>query len=111
MQQHPRQGITVALAAREYADGLEDIVFGEQEATQQAAQLGHGFLRRDIRKVVEHSSLGVELLVLVLREIIGLDVVPMMQRASGERLDASQQLNERRFAGAVYADQRDAVST
>src|SRR5271157_1046568 len=110
MQQHPRQGITVPLAAREHADRLENVVFGRQEAAQQAAQLGHGFLRRDVGKVVEHSPLRVELFVLVLREIIGLDVVPMMQRARGKRLDAGQQLDERRFAGAVYPDQRDAVS-
>ena len=53
---------------------------------------------------------GVELLVLVLREIIRLDVVPQLQRALGERLDAGQQLDQRRFACAVHTHQRDAIA-
>ena len=58
MQQHPRQRIAIALAAREHADGLEDVVFGEQETAEQAAQLGHGLLRRHVS--TGHRACGVE---------------------------------------------------
>src|SRR5581483_636604 len=39
MQQHPQQGIAVALAAGEHADTLEHVVSGEQKTSQQTAQI------------------------------------------------------------------------
>ncbi len=52
----------------------------------------------------------VELLVLILREVIGLGVVAQGEFARGQRLGAGQQLDQRRFAGAVDAHQRHAVA-
>ena len=73
--QHAGQRVAVALAAGEHADGLEDVVFGEQEAAQDGAQLGVGGARGDLAQVVEHAGVGVELLILILREVVRLGVV------------------------------------
>ena len=60
--------------------------------------------------VVEHARLGVEDLVLILREILGEHVVAELDRAGGGRFRAGEQLDERGFARAVDADQRHAVA-
>ena len=62
MQQHAQQGVAVALAAREDADLLEDVVSGEQETAEQTAQLGLGGTSRDLAKVVEDAGVGIEFL-------------------------------------------------
>ena len=54
---------------------------------------------------------GIEFLVLVLREVVGLDVVSEVKRAFGQRLDSCEQLNQRRFAGAVHTDKSNAVAS
>ena len=55
-------------------------------------------------------ALRVELLVLVLGEVIGLRVVAQGVLAGAHRLGARQDLDQRRFAGAVHAHQRHAVA-
>jgi signal transduction histidine kinase len=40
MQQHPKQRVTVPLAAGKHSDALENVIGGKQKASQQAAQLG-----------------------------------------------------------------------
>jgi len=75
MQQHAGQCIAVALTARKHPNRLEHVVFGEKEAAQHAPQFGHGLLRGYIGEVVEHAPRGIELLVLVLREIVRFHVV------------------------------------
>ena len=77
VQQHARQGIAIAFAAGKHADALEDIVFGKQEAPQQAAQFSlraerHG---SGARQVVEQARLRVKRLVLVLGKVIRLNIV------------------------------------
>ncbi len=70
LQQHAGQRVAVALAAREHADALEHVVFGKQETAQQAAQLGVGGARSFALQIVQHARVGVEFLVLILREVI-----------------------------------------
>ena len=111
-QQHARQRVAVALAAREHADALEDVVVGKQETAEQGAQArlvaeGRG---RDAGEVVEQPRVRIERLVLVLREVVGLHVVPQAEFAGRHRLLAGQQLDERGFARAVHAHQGDAVA-
>ena len=61
-------------------------------------------------QIVEHAGVGVEFLVLILREVVDLNVVAQAVFAARERLDAGQQFDERRLAGAVHAHQGDAVA-
>ena len=61
-------------------------------------------------QIVEHARVGVQLLVLILREVIRLGVVAQYVFARRERLGARQQLDQRGFARAVHAHQRHAVA-
>ncbi len=81
-----------------------------RKASQQAAQFGLRRAGRDVAEIVENAGVGIEFLVLVLREVIGLDIVAQLVLAPGERLSLSQQLNQRGLAGAVHSDQRDPVA-
>ena len=60
--------------------------------------------------VVEHDGVGVEHLVLVLRKVVGEDVVAEADAAGGERFELRQHADHRGLARAVGADQRDAVA-
>ena len=93
LEQQPGQGIAVALASAEHADGFEDIVGGKQEASQQIAQLGLGGARRHFKNVVNQLRLGVQFFVLVLGKVIALDVMADLVAAGGQRLAAGQQLD------------------
>ena len=110
MQQHPGQRVAVALAAGEHADPLEDVVVGKQEAAEQAAQFGLAGARRRFSKIVEDAGVGIEFLVLILREVVGFDVVAQAVFAVRRRLSAGEQFDQRGLARAVDADQGDAVS-
>ena len=46
----------------------------------------------------------------ILREVTDLHVVPEFARAALHRQDAGEQLQQRRFAGAVRADQHGALA-
>ena len=66
--------------------------------------------RRHRAEVVEQARVGVELLVLVLGEVVGLRVVPQDVLARGDGLLPGEDLDQRGFARAVHAHQRDAVA-
>ncbi len=58
-------------------------------------------------QIVEHARVGVQLLVLILREVIDAHVVAEAIFAARERLAAGQQLDQRRLPRPVHAHQRD----
>ena len=105
-----RQGEAIALAAGEHAELLEDVVAGEEEAAEERTEFLFGHLERGAADVVEHARVGVEHLVLVLREVLADHVVAEFDVAGGGLLHAGEQLDERGFAGAVDAHQRNAVA-
>src|SRR6516162_6201654 len=51
----------------------------------------------------------VELFVLVLREVVGFDIMAQKERTFRERLTTRQQLDERRLASSIHTHQRDPV--
>ena len=81
-----------------------------KKASQQRPQLGIGGSRSRIAQIVEHAPFRVQLLVLILREIIGHRVVSQRVIAGGQRLGPRQQLDQGGFARAVHAHQRDPVA-
>jgi len=86
VQQHFEQRVAIALSAGEDADALKDIVAREKKTAEQAAQLGLRGGGREFAEVVEDASFRIEFFILVLREIVGLDVVAELVFAGGERL-------------------------
>ncbi len=108
--EHAGEGVAVALAAGEHAEGLEDVVAGEHEAAEEIAERDGVDARVGAGDVFEHARGGVEDLVLVLREVVGDDVVADADFAGGGLFDAGEHAHERGFAGAVDADERDAVA-
>src|SRR5208283_525591 len=93
MQQQPQQGIAPAFAARKNSSLLEYVVFGKKKTSQQAAQFGLRRARRKLAQIVENPRLRIELLVLILREIIGLHVVSEAEFAARERFARGEQLD------------------
>ena len=89
MHQHAQQGVAIALSAGEHADAFENVVGGKQKASEQAAQFGLRGTRRKFAEIVENARVGIEFLVLVLREVIGLDVVSEFVLAFGKRFRAA----------------------
>ena len=89
---------------------LEHIIGGEQKTAQQAAQFGLGRAGEQFAEIVQDAGVGIEFLVLILREVVRLNVVAEPIFAVGERLGAGQQFDQRRFPCPVDADQRDAVA-
>ena len=75
------QGVAIALAAREHAERLEDIIAGEEKAAEQAAQFGLRDARRGAADVVSMRAFGIEYLVLVLREVFRENVVSELKQA------------------------------
>lgn len=65
---------------------------------------------REFAEVVKNARFRIEFFVLVLREIVGLDVVSQFVFACGERFLPRQQFNQRRLPRPVDSDQRDALS-
>ncbi len=110
VQQHLEQRVAVALASGKNADALEHIVSGKKKTAEQAAQLGLRGGCREFSKVVEDASFRIEFFVLILREIVGLDVVAQLVFAGGERLLAGQQFNQSGLSCSVDSHQRDALT-
>ena len=75
MQQHTKQGIPVTLAAGKHADALESIVRRKQKAAKKTAQLGLRRAGRDFAEIIKYACVGVELLVLILRKVVGVYIV------------------------------------
>src|SRR6266851_1498101 len=110
MQQHSQERIAVSFASRKHSDSLENFLPREQKAAQQVAQIGFSRRRRNPADVIDHARILVEFLVLVLREVIGLNIVPKPVFALSQRLDSRQQLDQRGFPRSVHAYQRNAVA-
>src|SRR3954471_9959683 len=111
MQQHAREGIAIALSAREHSQRLENVIVGEEKASQQVAKLGSGGARRDLFQIVKHPTRGGEQLVLILCEIIGLGVMPERVLACRQRFAAVEHADQRRFSSAVWAHKGNSIST
>ncbi len=94
MQQQTEQGIAAALASGKHADWLEDVVAREKKASEQAAQFRLRRCRRQFAQVVEDARLGIEFLVLILREIVRLGIVAKLVFAFRERLGVREKLNQ-----------------
>ena len=110
VQQHTQQGIAAALSAGEHSDFLEDVVFGEEKTSQQAAQLGLRGPRRHVAEIVNHAGVGIEFFVLVLGKVVSLNIVSKPELAAGERLRAREQLDEGRFTCSVHTYKCDPVA-
>ncbi len=109
--QHACQRITIALAAAQHAKCLEHIIAREEECAEQVAQLSRRNLRRRAADVFQHLCVWIEHFVLVLREIVGQHIVAVADSAFGRIFHLRQHADQRRFARAVRAHQRDAVTT
>ena len=110
-QQHARQRVAIALAARKHADPLEHIVLAEEKTAEQAAQLDFGCCaarRRSDRPACVRR--GSALCIDPARSSPASTLWPSVYVAGGQRLRPGQQLDQRRLAGAVHADQRDTVA-
>ena len=94
MHEQSKKSIAPALTAREHADALEDVIGLKQEAAQQAAQFGLRRTRRNLLEVVKNARVGIEFFVLILREIVGLDVVSQFVFARAQRFRSRKQLDE-----------------
>src|ERR1700674_239196 len=97
VQQHFQQRVAIALASGEDADALKHIVARKKKTAEQAAQLGLRGGGREFAKVVEDASFRIELFVLFLREVVGLDVVAQLVFAGAQGLLTGQQFNESGF--------------
>src|SRR5258708_22591375 len=91
MQKETKQGIAPALAAGKHADLFENIVFGEQKTTEQAAQFCLRRARRGVTEVVDHARVRIQFFVLVLREVVGLNVVAESVFSAGSVFRAREQ--------------------
>ena len=110
VQEHLGEGQPVALAARQHAHPLVDVVAAEEEAAEDVADhrhhlhgAGRAHLLVDGVGRVEHGRL-------VLGEVVGDHLVPGDADARVGPVYAGQDPHQRRLAGAVGADERDAVA-
>ena len=96
-------------AARQHGYGLEDIVAAEQKAAQRGAQVLLRFGRRGLPQFFEGGIVGVQQVEDMLRVIGGDHVVaePALPVIDGQH--AGEDFQQRRLAGAVGSNQRDAV--
>ena len=110
MQQHPRQSVAIAFAARQNANAFENIVFAEQKTAQQdcaTLSVSYGAPRRPNHPALAHSH-----------PALCIDPGrnsprPRYGRACIRRmltLRTCQQFDERRFARAVHADERYTIT-
>ena len=110
LEQHLREREPVALAAREHRDLLEDVVAREQEAAQDRADHVRHRQRAGRRHLLVHGARRVQHLGLVLREVVEDHVVALEADALVGAVDAGEDPHQRRLAGAVRPDERDAVA-
>ena len=100
-------------AAGEDADGFVDVVFAEEEGAEDGAGLLFGelvFERAQRHHVFEDGHAGVEVVEAVLGEVAGDDVAAEFAGAALGRDDVGEDFEEGRFAGAVGADEDDALA-
>ena len=109
-QQHPRHRQARALAARQHAHLLVDIVAREEKAAEDVADRRHHVDRRARGERLVDGRRRIHARRFVLREVLHDDVVAFDARARVRRLLAREHAHQRRLAGAVRADERDAVA-
>src|ERR1700678_162846 len=110
VQQQTKQSVASALAAGEHSNFLENVIFREEKTSEQAAEFGLSGTRRSVPEIIDHAGFGIEFLVLVLGEVIGLHVMAEAVFSRGGQLRASQKLDEGRFSRAIDSYERDAVA-
>src|SRR5271155_593351 len=110
MQQQLQQRIAIALASREDANALKNIVAGKKKTPEQTAKFGLGRRARKFAEVIENASLGIEFLILILREVVELDIMAELVFTGAQRLGLSQQFNKRRLPRPVDSDQSNALA-
>src|SRR5215469_9889499 len=93
-EQHAKQGVTVALAAREDVDALENVVSGKKKTTQQAAQLALPRGGREASQVVQNARVRIQFLIMILGEVVELGVMAKPVRAPGQGFDSGEQLDQ-----------------
>src|SRR5262249_3158631 len=95
MHQETKQSVAAAFTAGKHADALEDIISLEQETTQQTAQFGLGRARRKVFEVIEDPRVGIEFLILILREVIGFNIVSGLVFAGSQGFGSGKQFDQR----------------
>ena len=90
-------------------DGLEHIVAREQEHAQRAAHIGLLHLRETIPNLIQNGFIGVER-ALVLIVVADIHIGAVADKTGIRQLLADDDLDQRRFADAVRADERDTVA-
>ena len=108
MMPEDRQLEARALAAREAADLLEDVVAAEQEAGEVAAGLARR--HRDLAEQRVEDRLAGQRVVADLGEVAELDVGPEGEPPVARRELPGDHPQERRLAGAVRADDPDPLA-
>src|SRR3546814_9814443 len=107
---YQRQRPPRALAAGETVDALEGAVAGEVPLAEEVAERLRGGVRRQLTQVVDRRGARAQRLDRVLGEVADAQV-RMRVALAGQRLEfADQRLDQRRLAGAVGAEQADAVA-
>ena len=94
-------------------DGFVDIVFAEKKSAEDGAGLLLGelvFNGAQRHDVFENAHAGIEVVETVLGEVAGHDVGAELAGAALRGDDVGENLEERRFAGAVGADEHDALA-
>ena len=109
-QQHARHREARAFASRQHLHLLENVVAREQEPAEDVPDHRHHVHRRAGRQRVVHGRIRVHARRLVLREVLHDQVVTGDILARVWQLLAREHAHQRRLAGAVVADQRDAVA-
>ena len=83
----------------------------KEEAAEEIAEFGLAAARSGGGEIVKDAGIDVELFVLILGEVVGIDIVAESVVAGGEGFGAREEFDEGGFASAVDADESDAVTT
>ena len=109
-QEHAGDGQPRALAAGQHTGLLVDVVARKQEAAQDVPDCRHHVHRRAARERLVDGQHRVEARRLVLREVLGHDLVAQMPFSAVGRLFSREHAHQRRLAGAVGADKRNPIA-
>jgi len=100
--------------AGEDADGFVHVVFAEEESAEDGAGLLLGeqiLIGAQRHHVLEHGCVGIEVIETVLGEVTGNDVAAEFAQTALDRDDVGENFEEGGFAGAVGADEDDALTS
>ena len=109
-QQHARHRQPRALAARQHAGLLVDVVAREEESAEDVADGRHHVVGRAGPQRVVDGEIGVEPRRLVLREVLHHHLVSLAPLTRVRRLDAGEHAHQGGLPGPVRSDDRDAVA-